>query len=76
LADLLEREAHLADQEDRPNECDRGLLVPALPRPPIVGLQDVELLVVAQGRTRYARTLCQLADRQQLTVDHRDFRGT
>jgi hypothetical protein len=76
LADLVEREAHLAKQEDRPNKCDRGFAVPALPRPSIVGLQDVELLVVAQGRARHARTLRQLSDRQQLTVDHLDLKGT
>ena len=70
LADLVEREAHLAEQEDRPNECDRGFVVSALPRPSIVGLQDLELLVVAQGRARHPRTLRQLSDRQQLTVDH------
>jgi 2'-5' RNA ligase len=50
LAYLVEREAHLAEQEDRPDECDRGFVVSALPRPSIVGLQDVELLVVTQGR--------------------------
>src|SRR5215207_1096749 len=55
LADLVEREAHLAEQQDRPDECDRGYVVPALPRPSIVGLQDVQLLVVTQGRARYAR---------------------
>jgi len=60
----------------RINECDRGLVVSALPRPPIVGLQDVKLLVVAQGRTRHARALRQLSDRQQLTVDHLAFKGT
>jgi hypothetical protein len=76
LADLVEREAHLAEQEDRPDECDRGFVVSALPRPSIVGLQDVELLVVAQGRARHARALRQLSDRQQLTVDHLDFKGT
>jgi hypothetical protein len=76
LAYLVEREAHLAEQEDRPDECDRGFVVSALPRPSIVGLQDVELLVVAQGRTRHARTLRQLSDRQQFTVDHLDFKGT
>ena len=26
LADLAEREAHLAEQEDRPDECDRGFV--------------------------------------------------
>jgi hypothetical protein len=76
LADLVEREAHLAEQEDRPDECDRGFVVSALPRLSIVGLQDVELLVVAQGRTRHARALRQLSDREQLTVDHLDFKGT
>jgi hypothetical protein len=49
LTDLVEREAHLAEQEDRPDKCDRGFVVSALPRPSIVGLQDVELLVVAQA---------------------------
>src|SRR5829696_10579566 len=57
LADLVEREAHLAEQQDRPDECDRGFVVSALPRPSIVGLQDVQLLVVTQGRARYARAL-------------------
>jgi hypothetical protein len=52
LADLVEREAHLAEQEDRSNERDRGFVVPALPRPSIGGLQDVKLLVVAQGAPR------------------------
>ena len=75
LADLVEREAHLAEQKDRPDEWDRGFVVSALPRPSIVGLQDVELLVVAQGRTRHARALRQLSERQQLTVDHLDFKG-
>ncbi|HLM22317.1 MAG TPA: hypothetical protein VK390_12450 [Propionibacteriaceae bacterium] len=70
LADLVEREAHLAEQQDGPDECDRSFVVSALSRPSIIGLQDVELLVVAQGRTRHPRTLRQLSDRQQLTVDH------
>jgi hypothetical protein len=76
LADLVEREAHLAQQQDRPNECDRSFVISALPRPSIVGLQDVEALVVAQSRTRHPRTLRQLSNRQQLTVDHLDFKGT
>ncbi|HLM21868.1 MAG TPA: hypothetical protein VK390_10125 [Propionibacteriaceae bacterium] len=76
LADLVEREAHLAKQQDRPDERDRGFVVSALPRPSIVRLQDVELLVVAQRRARHARALRQLTDRQQLTVDHLDFKGT
>jgi len=76
LADLVKREAHLAKQQNRPNECHRGFVVPALPRPSIVRLQDIELLVVAQRRAGHPRTLRQLTDRQQLTVDHLDFKGT
>jgi hypothetical protein len=76
LADLLEREAHLAEQQDRPNERDRIFVAPALPRPSIVRLQNVEVFVVAQGRASHARTLRQLSDRQQLTVDHLDFKRT
>jgi hypothetical protein len=75
LSDLVEREAHLAEQQDGPIECDRSFVVSALPRPSSVGLQDVELLVVAQGRARHARALCQLSDRQQLTI-HLDFKGS
>jgi hypothetical protein len=75
LADLAEREAHLAKQQDRPHEFDRSFVVPALPRPSIVGLQDVKLLVVAQRGARHARALRQLADRQQLTI-HLDFKST
>jgi len=75
LADLVEREAHLAEQQDGPNACDRSFVVSALPRPSIVGLQDVELLVVAKGRARHPRALRQLSDRQQLTV-HLDFKGS
>jgi hypothetical protein len=76
LSDLLEREAHLAEQQNRPNQCHRGFVVPALPRPTILGLQDVELLVVTQGGTRHARALRQLSDCQQLTVDHLDLKRT
>jgi hypothetical protein len=76
LADLPEREAHLAEQEDSPDERDRSFVVSALPRPSGVGLQDVEFFVVTQGRGRHTRALRQLADRQQLTVDHLDFKGT
>jgi hypothetical protein len=76
LADLVEREAHLAEQEDSPDERDRSFVVSALPRPSGVGLQDVEFFVVTQGRGRHTRALRQLADRQQLTVDHLDFKGT
>jgi hypothetical protein len=76
LTDLVEREAHFAEQEDRTDECDRGFVVSALPRPPIVGPQDVKLLVIAQGGACHARALRQLPDRQQLTVDHLDFKRT
>jgi hypothetical protein len=75
LADLVERESHLAEQQDRPHECDRSFVVPPLPRASIVRLQDFELLVVAQRRARHARALRQLADRQQITV-HLDFKGS
>jgi hypothetical protein len=51
LADRLS-ENLLFREVDHPDECDGGFVVSALPRPPIVGLHDVELLAVGQSGAR------------------------
>ena len=68
LTDLGEREAHVPQEQDAPDRLDGSAAVVPSSRPALVGLQEAELLVVAQRGCRHARLLGELADRQQVRL--------